>query len=69
MLRWVVSASRNKSEYEDILDVEDDDEAEESGDERGVEGLSCGNSTAMVPPKEGRLVSPHMVSVDARLMR
>lgn len=63
MLRRDVSASRNKSEYEDILDAEEDgNEAKESGDERGeVEGFSCGNSTAMVPPKEGRLVSPHMV--------
>lgn len=57
VLSLFASGSRKKSEYEDIVDVDDedepDDEPDESGDEEGNSGedVFCwGNSTAMVPP-------------------
>jgi hypothetical protein len=68
---WVVgSVSRKKSEYEDIEavdDVDENDEIDSGDDDRDIsEGLglvlfSRGKRTAMVPPKVGRLLSPHIV--------
>jgi hypothetical protein len=48
------------------VEVDDADETTESGEEDrepGFEGrrFSRGKSTAIVPPKVGRLVSPHML--------
>ena len=68
VLRLDASGSRKKSEYEDRVDVDEDEDVMELGDEDrdDSEGLgemrfSRGKSTAMVPPKVGRLVSPHMI--------
>jgi hypothetical protein len=64
------SESLKKSEYEDEGDIEEVDEATESGDEESdlsealkVKRFSGGNSTAMVPPKVGLLDSPHILEV------
>lgn len=58
VLSLLVSGSRKKSEYADIVDAVDEEEAIESGDEEsdpgrddlGYEAFSCGKSTAIVPP-------------------
>lgn len=58
VLPLFASGPRKKSEYEDIVDIEDEDEPAESGDEesssdeddRGYEVFCWGKSTAMVPP-------------------
>lgn len=39
VLLLLVSGSRKKSEYEDIVDVEDEDEATESGDDESDDDL------------------------------
>lgn len=62
----VASGSRKKREYDDIEPVEEKEDTD-CGDEDidASEALdlevSCGKRTAMVPPKVGRLVSPHIV--------
>lgn len=67
VLRLSASESRKKSEYEDMEDVEADETTESGEEEREVSELceknlfSRGKSTAMVPPKVGRLLLPHMV--------
>lgn len=50
------------------MEADDEDEMTESGEEerddseaRDEKWGSWGKSTAMVPPKVGRLVSPHMI--------
>lgn len=62
--------SRKKREYEDIEAVDDADENDEidSGDddrdvseELELVRFSCGKRTAIVPPRVGRLLSPHIV--------
>lgn len=67
VLRLSTSGSRKKSEYEDMEDVEADEVTESGEEESEVSELfdenlfSRGKSTAMVPPKVGRLLLPHMV--------
>lgn len=72
-----VSASRKRREYEDKVETEDadaddaklsgDDERDASDEEVECKRFSLGKSTAIVPPKVGRLVSPHMLIMDVRL--
>lgn len=69
MLRSFVSASRKKREYDERVEVDDAEETIESGDEDnelGFDGrrVSRGKSTAIVPPKVGRLLSPHMLMLE-----
>jgi hypothetical protein len=70
VFRFVVSASRKKSEYDDIEAVEDvENEEIDSGDEDNdvsealeLGRVSWGKRMAMVPPNVGRLLSPHIVN-------